>query len=93
MLTNLNQNIGLWKVKITTSKSEIDFINKELAEPICFWSWSDYYTVDIKSFSRDSGSLFFVEEDKDLIFGFKRIFYIKDMIGRANALTGVQIIL
>jgi hypothetical protein len=47
---------------------------------------SDYYKiVDIKSFSRDSGSLFFVEESKDFTFDFKRIFYIKDMIGdRAN---------
>ena len=36
---------------------------------------SDYYKiVDIKSLFRDSGSLFFVEEDKDLIFDFNFLY-------------------
>lgn len=44
-----------------------------------------YKKINIKSFSRDTGSLYFVEGNHDIPFDIKRIFYITNMNGdRAN---------
>ena len=47
---------------------------------------SDFYKkISIKSFTRDTGSLYFIEQSNDVPFDIKRIFYITDINGeRAN---------